>query len=192
MIYIHIYIIARDRTFKKYGLFENIGESDNCLQHICSQLSIHNMIKHIVQYLVIGLCKSCVDGEQVTSHPSSFSLSSSSPRCHRCPVTVGFAVLFEIQHLVTSLNKLWCLTMPLVPEQQIASQVARLSLAKFSHTTTSIDHSGPLSWIHVNGRGDLVCLLDKFSGSPSTPSRLILRVLNIHGILVCYPPIACQ
>jgi len=148
--------------------------------------------QHIVQYLVIGLCKSCVDGEQVTSHPSSFSLSNSSLRCHRCQVIVGFAVLFEIQHLVTSLNKLWCLTMPLVPEQQIASQVVRLSLAKFSHTTTSIDHSGPLSWIHVNGRGDLVCLLDKFSGSPSTPSRLILRVLNIHGILVCSPPIACQ
>lgn len=74
--------------------------------------------------------------------------------------------------------------MPLVPQAQIASQVARLPLAKFSHTTTSIDHSGPLSWIHVNGHGDLVCLLDKFSGSPSTPSRLILRVVNNHGILV--------
>ncbi|KAJ5125802.1 hypothetical protein N7448_005116 [Penicillium atrosanguineum] len=74
--------------------------------------------------------------------------------------------------------------MPLVPQPQIASQVARLPLAKFSHTATSIDHSGPLSWIHVNGHGDLVCLLDKFSGSSSTPSRLILRVVNNHGVLV--------
>ncbi|OQD74019.1 hypothetical protein PENDEC_c012G06772 [Penicillium decumbens] len=72
--------------------------------------------------------------------------------------------------------------MPLVP-QQIASQVARLPLAKFSHTTTSIDHSGPLSWIHVNGHGDLVCQLERFSGSSSTPSRLMLRVMNNHGIL---------
>ncbi|KAJ6127093.1 hypothetical protein N7523_002705 [Penicillium sp. IBT 18751x] len=73
--------------------------------------------------------------------------------------------------------------MSLAPQHQIASQVARLPLAKFSHTTTSIDHSGPLSWIHVNGTEGLVCLLDKFSGGPSTPSRLILRVVNNQGIL---------
>lgn len=111
---------------------------------------------------------------------------------HRCSVVAGFAVWLERTSFATLLRSIWWFTMPPVPKQQIASQVARLPLAKFSHTTTSIDHSGPLSWIHINGHGGLVCLLDKFSGSPSTPSRLILRVLNNHGILVCSLPITYQ
>lgn len=90
------------------------------------------------------------------------------------------------------LGRLSAFTMPKIPPQQTASQVTRLPLAKFSHTTTGIHHSGPFSWDHVNGCDDLVCLLDKFPGSASTPSRLVLRVASNHGILVSFPPIACQ
>lgn len=74
--------------------------------------------------------------------------------------------------------------MPQGPPQPIAPQKARLSLAKFSHTITPANHGGPLSWIHINGRGGLVCELDKFAAGTSQPSRLILRVLNSRGILV--------
>lgn len=64
-------------------------------------------------------------------------------------------------------------------------QITRLSLAKFSHTTTTIDHTGPLLWNHVNNtNGDLACILELFMGSPSTPARLIIRVARNDGILV--------
>ena len=64
------------------------------------------------------------------------------------------------------------------------SQATRLSLAKFSHTTTAIDHSGPLSWIHVNSNGDLACILENFSSCTSNTASLFLRVVRNDGILV--------
>lgn len=67
---------------------------------------------------------------------------------------------------------------------QIASRVTRLPLTKFSHTTTTINHSVPLSWTHVNGEGDLVCILEQIPGEHSVPPRLILRVARNDGILV--------
>lgn len=74
--------------------------------------------------------------------------------------------------------------MPPAPHQPIASQIARLPLAKFSHTTTSINHGGPLGWNHINGRGSLMCVFDRFTAGPAQPPRLILRVTNNRGILV--------
>ncbi|KAJ5773205.1 hypothetical protein N7457_008101 [Penicillium paradoxum] len=64
----------------------------------------------------------------------------------------------------------------------IHPQVLRLAIAKFSHTTTAIDHVGPLNWTHVQGNGDLTCCFEKFLDSGSVPSRLILNVLRGDGI----------
>lgn len=66
----------------------------------------------------------------------------------------------------------------------IPPQVLRLPIAKFSHTTTAIDHVGPLTWNHVPGNGDLACIFEKFLDSGSMPSRLIQKVVRADGILV--------
>jgi hypothetical protein len=66
----------------------------------------------------------------------------------------------------------------------IPPQVLRLAIAKFSHTTTTIDHVGPLTWNHVPGNGDLACIFEKFLDSGSVPSRMIQKVVRGGGILV--------
>ncbi|KAJ5646785.1 hypothetical protein N7490_003157 [Penicillium lividum] len=66
---------------------------------------------------------------------------------------------------------------------QTAPQRTFLPLTKFSHTTTTINHSGPLAWTHVNGDGDLVCILEQIHGERSVPPRLLLRVARNDGIL---------
>ncbi|KUM59783.1 hypothetical protein ACN42_g7350 [Penicillium freii] len=65
----------------------------------------------------------------------------------------------------------------------IPPQVLRLPIAKFSHTTTAIDHVGPLTWNHVPGNGDLACIFEKFLDSGSMPSRLIQKVVRGDSIL---------
>ncbi|KAL1998811.1 hypothetical protein VTN02DRAFT_5539 [Thermoascus thermophilus] len=40
-------------------------------------------------------------------------------------------------------------------------ELARLVLAKFSHTTTSVEYNAPLSWHHILGQGDLVAVFEK-------------------------------
>ncbi|KAJ5196115.1 hypothetical protein N7449_006594 [Penicillium cf. viridicatum] len=65
----------------------------------------------------------------------------------------------------------------------IPPQVLRLPIAKFSHTTTAIDHVGPLTWNHVPGNGDLACIFEKFLDSGSMPSRMIQKVVRGDGIL---------
>ncbi|KAJ5956035.1 hypothetical protein N7501_010314 [Penicillium viridicatum] len=65
----------------------------------------------------------------------------------------------------------------------IPPQVLRLPIAKFSHTTTAVDHVGPLTWNHVPGNGDLACIFEKFLDSGSMPSRLIQKVVRGDGIL---------
>ncbi|KAF9246069.1 hypothetical protein DTO006G1_92 [Penicillium roqueforti] len=65
----------------------------------------------------------------------------------------------------------------------IPPQVLRLAIAKFSHTTTAIDHVGPLTWNHVPGNGDLACIFEKFLDSGSVPSRMIQKVVRGDGIL---------
>lgn len=66
----------------------------------------------------------------------------------------------------------------------IPPQVLRLAIAKFSYTTTTIDHVGPLAWNHVSGNGDLACVFEKFLDSGSVPSRVIQKVIRGDGILV--------
>lgn len=62
--------------------------------------------------------------------------------------------------------------------------VTHLAIAKFSHTTTLIEHAGPLTWHHVNGNGELLCIFEKLPGSLSMPARLMLRVAQAQGTLV--------
>ncbi|OQD83435.1 hypothetical protein PENANT_c016G10619 [Penicillium antarcticum] len=69
------------------------------------------------------------------------------------------------------------------PPQSHISQVLRLAIAKFSHTTTAIDHIGPLTWNHVSGNEDLVCIFEKIHNGDSVPIRLIQRVIRGNVIL---------
>ncbi|CAI7661394.1 unnamed protein product [Penicillium manginii] len=59
----------------------------------------------------------------------------------------------------------------------------RLSLAKFSYTTTPVDHPGPLSWSHINGNGDLVCIFDKFAATGSASSKTLMKVIRNDYVL---------
>ncbi|KXG48195.1 uncharacterized protein PGRI_020650 [Penicillium griseofulvum] len=65
----------------------------------------------------------------------------------------------------------------------IPPQVLRLAIAKFSHTTTAIDHVGPLTWNHIPGNGDLACIFEKFLDSGPIPSKMIQKVVRGDGIL---------
>ena len=67
----------------------------------------------------------------------------------------------------------------------IPPQILRLSISKFSQTTTLIDHVGPLTWNHVTGNGNLYCIFEKFFDSGPVPSRLIQKVLRGDDVLVC-------
>ncbi|PYH89159.1 hypothetical protein BO71DRAFT_444767 [Aspergillus ellipticus CBS 707.79] len=71
------------------------------------------------------------------------------------------------------------------PSQQPAepNPLARLSLAKFSHTTNSINHRGPLNWCHIMGNGDLTVILERSTMTSFTPDRLLLKILRVHEIL---------
>jgi hypothetical protein len=63
-------------------------------------------------------------------------------------------------------------------------QILRLPIAKFSHTTTLIDHVGPLTWNHVTGNGDMYCIFERFFNSGPMPSRLIQKVFRGDAVLV--------
>lgn len=63
------------------------------------------------------------------------------------------------------------------------SQLARVSLAKFSHTTTSSSHNGPLNWSHIFGNGDITAILESH-----VASRVLLKVFQGHEILVLEHP----
>ncbi|KAJ5383759.1 hypothetical protein N7517_001670 [Penicillium concentricum] len=65
----------------------------------------------------------------------------------------------------------------------IPPQFLRLPIAKFSHTTTAIDHVGPLTWNHIPGNGDLACIFEKFLDSGPVPSKMIQKVVRGDGIL---------
>ncbi|KAL4804533.1 hypothetical protein BDV18DRAFT_162293 [Aspergillus unguis] len=54
--------------------------------------------------------------------------------------------------------------------------LARFQLAKFSYTSTSSSHRGPLHWNHVFGNGDLVAIFEKTPAYP--PGRVLFRVLR--------------
>ncbi|BCR92657.1 uncharacterized protein ACHE_80557A [Aspergillus chevalieri] len=71
------------------------------------------------------------------------------------------------------------------PSQQAPelTQLACLPLAKFSHTTTSIGHNGPLNWTHIIGNGDIVGRIESHTVSGSTPARVLLKVFRDYELL---------
>ncbi|KAL3437339.1 hypothetical protein BDV09DRAFT_193039 [Aspergillus tetrazonus] len=54
--------------------------------------------------------------------------------------------------------------------------LARFQLAKFSYTTLSINHRGPLTWSHVFGNGDLFAVFESYAALSST--RVLFRVVH--------------
>ena len=66
------------------------------------------------------------------------------------------------------------------------TQLACLPLAKFSHTTTSIGHNGPLNWSHIMGNGDIVGRIESHAAPGLTPARVLLKVFRDYELLVSY------
>ncbi|KAE8419112.1 hypothetical protein BDV36DRAFT_252548 [Aspergillus pseudocaelatus] len=66
---------------------------------------------------------------------------------------------------------------------QEGTQLACLSLAKFSYTTTSISHRGPFNWSHIIGNGDIVCIFERHAMPAPLYSRVLLKVMRDHDIL---------
>ncbi|KAL4769510.1 hypothetical protein BDW60DRAFT_224765 [Aspergillus nidulans var. acristatus] len=54
--------------------------------------------------------------------------------------------------------------------------LARFQLAKFSYTTLSINHRGPLTWSHVFGNGNLFGIFESYAALSST--RVLFRVVH--------------
>lgn len=67
------------------------------------------------------------------------------------------------------------------PEQPI--ELARLFLAKFSHTATSTGHRGPLNWNHLIGSGEIIGVFEKLTVS----NNVSLKVFHNTDIIVCFP-----
>ncbi|KAL4922252.1 hypothetical protein BDW62DRAFT_172102 [Aspergillus aurantiobrunneus] len=59
--------------------------------------------------------------------------------------------------------------------------LACFQLAKFSYTTTSINHRGPLTWSHVFGNGDIIGAFERSTTLPS--EGILFRVRNNHETL---------
>lgn len=64
-----------------------------------------------------------------------------------------------------------------------SSQIARLTLAKFSHTTTSINHSGPFSWTHIIGNGEITAVFERFPMLASGATQTLLKVFQGYNLL---------
>ncbi|KAL4943665.1 hypothetical protein BDV06DRAFT_221019 [Aspergillus oleicola] len=61
-------------------------------------------------------------------------------------------------------------------QAQGPSTLARFQLAKFSYTTNSVNHRGPLTWNHVFGNGNLIGTFEKYMSY--LPGRILFRVLD--------------
>ncbi|PYI14227.1 hypothetical protein BO99DRAFT_312936, partial [Aspergillus violaceofuscus CBS 115571] len=62
--------------------------------------------------------------------------------------------------------------------------LARLSLAKFSHVTTSLNHRGPLNWGHIIGNNDLAATFENSRATNSSSgSSILLRISRFHDIM---------
>ncbi|KAJ5346674.1 hypothetical protein N7541_009156 [Penicillium brevicompactum] len=69
------------------------------------------------------------------------------------------------------------------PQPSFPARVHHFTLAKFSHTTTLIDHVGPLTWNHVTGNGELHCIFEKIADPSLVSSSLIQKVLRGNDML---------
>lgn len=65
-----------------------------------------------------------------------------------------------------------------------SSQIARLTLAKFSHTTTSINHSGPFSWTHIIGNGEIAAVFERLPILAPGATQTLLKVFQGYNLLV--------
>ncbi|RAH42259.1 uncharacterized protein BO95DRAFT_371194 [Aspergillus brunneoviolaceus CBS 621.78] len=62
--------------------------------------------------------------------------------------------------------------------------LARLSLAKFSHVTTSLSHRGPLNWGHIIGNNDLTATFEKPRATNSlSGNSIVLRIFRFHDTM---------
>ena len=64
------------------------------------------------------------------------------------------------------------------------TQLARVSLAKFSHTTTPNNQNGPLNWNHIFGNGDMSAVLERQT------TTVLFKVVRGVEILVCFQSIS--
>lgn len=69
-------------------------------------------------------------------------------------------------------------------KSQEPSQLARLPLAKFSHTTTAVNHNGPLNWSHLFGNGDIIGIIESQVTLATASARVLLKVFRDYEILV--------
>ncbi|PYH45060.1 uncharacterized protein BP01DRAFT_277779, partial [Aspergillus saccharolyticus JOP 1030-1] len=63
------------------------------------------------------------------------------------------------------------------------TSLARLSLAKFSHVTTTMNHRGPLNWGHIIGNNDLIAIFERSHVTGSMSDGLILKILRFRDII---------
>ncbi|KAL4734879.1 hypothetical protein BDV11DRAFT_174375 [Aspergillus similis] len=61
-------------------------------------------------------------------------------------------------------------------QPQEPTTLARFQLTKFSYTTSSINHRGPLTWSHVFGSGNLYGIFESYAALSST--RVLFRVVH--------------
>ncbi|KAL5343794.1 hypothetical protein BJX70DRAFT_122894 [Aspergillus crustosus] len=62
--------------------------------------------------------------------------------------------------------------------------LARFQLAKFSYSTVSINHRGPLPWSHIFGNGEIIAVFEKYATSMS--GRIVFKVSrNDQEKLIC-------
>ncbi|KAL5001889.1 hypothetical protein BDV10DRAFT_158960 [Aspergillus recurvatus] len=61
-------------------------------------------------------------------------------------------------------------------QPQGPTTLARFQLAKFSYTTSSISHRGPLAWNHISGNGNLCGIFESYAALSS--ARVLFRVVR--------------
>lgn len=67
---------------------------------------------------------------------------------------------------------------------QIPTQLSRLPLAKFSHTTTSINYRGPLTWSHLFSNGDIIVVFERCPSTFSAGEKVLMKVSRDREMLV--------
>ncbi|KAL5357457.1 hypothetical protein BJX96DRAFT_16419 [Aspergillus floccosus] len=68
-------------------------------------------------------------------------------------------------------------------QHPLCTQLGHLSLAKFSHTTTSLNHKGPFNWSHIPGDGNMIGIFERITTSPSTAKCLLLKIAHNNHVL---------
>ncbi|RAL16341.1 uncharacterized protein BO97DRAFT_455850 [Aspergillus homomorphus CBS 101889] len=70
------------------------------------------------------------------------------------------------------------------PSQRLpGTPLARLSIVKFSHVTTSLTHSGPLNWSHLIGNNDLIATFERSQSAKLMSESIILRIFRFQDTM---------